>query len=89
MTRPIPPNKTPQIKLIREKLNFKTLIDLRSEKELAMDDQKNSTVYDGPSAPRVHCVCAPPPSFPFLPGPCLAFFKDPLASITWGHLPFA
>lgn len=39
--------KSQQIKLIREKLAFKTLIDLRSEKELAMDDQKNSTVYDG------------------------------------------
>lgn len=35
------------IKFIREKVNFKTLIDLRSEKELGMDDQINSSVYEG------------------------------------------
>ncbi|KAM3575167.1 hypothetical protein VYU27_002969, partial [Nannochloropsis oceanica] len=34
------------IKFIREKVNFKTLIDLRSEKELGMDDQMNSSVYE-------------------------------------------
>ncbi len=48
---PIHTHKPQQIKLIRDKLSFKTLIDLRSAKELKMDDQKDSNVYDGPSAP--------------------------------------
>jgi len=55
----LPPSSPPalQIKFIREKVNFKTLIDLRSEKELGMDDQMNSSVYEGMYTPST------PPSF--------------------------
>lgn len=70
MPRPRP-RTCKQIKMIREKLNFKTLIDLRSEKELAMDDQKNGTVYEGqcfrslPSCAHTHLHLALPKSFGF------------------------